>query len=278
MESTTLVADSIDRHVPPASVRPCRLLVSPAADGATNMAIDEALLRRAQRTGETLYRVYSWSGPTVSLGRNQTARGRYDLGLAGARGIGFVRRPTGGRAILHHREITYSVAAPVAAFGSLRESYRAINRLLVEALRLHGVEAREADAPDRTPVPGMAPCFEAPAEGELVAGGGSGGRKLVGSAQVREGEAFLQHGSILVDDDQQLLAELASRGPSMRPATLRELAGREVTVHEFAAGFATALSAHGLAPLPLTLEDSLLEEARLLVRTRYAVADWTWRR
>ena len=242
------------------------------------MAIDEALLRRAQHTGETLYRVYSWSTPTVSLGRNQTASGCYDLGLARARGIGFVRRPTGGRAILHHREITYSVAAPVAAFGSLRESYRAINRLLVEALRRHGVEAREADAPDRTPIPGMAPCFETPVAGELVAGGGPGGRKLVGSAQIREGDAFLQHGSILIDDDQHLLAELASRGPSMRPATLRELTGHEVTVHEFAAGFADALNARGDAPMMLRLEDSLLEEAELLVRTRYAVAGWTWRR
>jgi lipoyl(octanoyl) transferase len=242
------------------------------------MAIDESLLRRAQRTGETLYRVYSWSCPTVSLGRHQTAHGRYDLDLARARGIGFVRRPTGGRAILHHREITYSVAAPVAAFGSLRESYRAINRLLVDALRRLGVMAREAAAPDRTPVPGMAPCFEAPVGGELVAGGGTGGRKLVGSAQVREGDALLQHGSILVDDDQQLLAELASLGSSMRPATLRELTGYEVTVHEFAEGLTAALNARGAAPLPLTLETSLLEEVQLLVRTRYAVAEWTWRR
>ena len=242
------------------------------------MAIDEALLRRAQRTGETIYRLYSWSPPTVSLGRNQTAQGRYDLGLARARGIDFVRRPTGGRAILHHREITYSVAAPVAAFGSLAESYRAINRLLVEALGLQGVAAREAEAPDRTPIPGMTPCFEAPAAGELVAGGRTGGRKLVGSAQVREGDAFLQHGSILVDDDQQLLAELGTRGPSVRPATLRELMGREVTVHEFAASFAAALTARGATPLTLTLDAPVLEEVDLLIRTRYAVADWTWRR
>jgi lipoate-protein ligase A len=276
MESTAHVAISIDGHASTASARACRLLVSPPADGATNMAIDEALLHRAGRTGETLYRLYSWSRPTVSLGRNQDARGRYDLDLARARGIGFVRRPTGGRAILHHREITYSVAAPVATFGSMRESYRAINRLLVEALRLQGVEAREADAPDRTPVPGMAPCFEAPVTGELVAGGGGG--KLVGSAQVREGDAFLQHGSILVDDDQHLLAQLGCRGPSVRPATLRELTGHQVTVDEFAFAFRAALTTHGAAPLSLTLEDSLLDEAETLVRTRYAVDAWTWRR
>jgi lipoyl(octanoyl) transferase len=278
MESTAHAAVPFDRHLPLAIPRRCRLFASPPADGATNMAIDEALLRRAQRTGEAVYRLYSWSSPTVSLGRNQTAHGHYDLGLACARGVDFVRRPTGGRAILHHREITYSVAAPVAEFGSLGESYRAINRLLVEALRLHGVVAREAEAPDRTPIPGTTPCFEAPAAGELVAGGGTGGRKLVGSAQVREGDAFLQHGSILVDDDQQLLAELGARAPSMPPATLRELTGREVTVHEFAASLAAALTGLGAAPLTLTLDTSLLEEVDLLIRTRYAVADWTWRR
>ena len=124
----------------------------------------------------------------------------------------------------------------------------------------------------------MAPCFEAPVAGELVAGEGTGGRKLVGSAQVRDGDALLQHGSILVDDDQRLLAELAGLGPCMRPATLRELTGHEVTVHEFAAGLTAALNARGAAPLTLTLETSLLEEVQLLVRTRYAVADWTWRR
>lgn len=278
MESTVHIAVPVDRHLPLALPGRCRLFVSPPADGPTNMAIDEALLRRAQRTGETVYRLYSWSRPTVSLGRNQIAQGRYDLSLARAKGVDFVRRPTGGRAILHHREITYGVAAPVAAFGSLGESYRAINRLLVEALRLQGVEAREAEAPDRTPIPGMTPCFEAPAAGELVAGGRTGGRKLVGSAQVREGDAFLQHGSILVDDDQQLLAELGTRGPSMRPATLRELTGREVTVPEFSARFAAALTARGATPLTLTLEAPLLEEIDLLIRTRYGVADWTWRR
>jgi lipoyl(octanoyl) transferase len=89
----------------------------------------------------------------------------------------------------------------VEAFGSLRESYRAINRLLLEALRTLGVDAREAQGSRRAPIPGLAPCFEAPVAGEVVAGG----RKLVGSAQVRDGDAFLQHGSILIDDDQHLL-------------------------------------------------------------------------
>jgi lipoate-protein ligase A len=240
------------------------------------MATDEALLLRARRTGETVYRVYGWSRPTVSLGRNQAARGRYDLELARARGIEFVRRPTGGRAILHHREITYSVTAPITAFHSPRESYRTINRLLLEALRALGVDARHAEPSGRAPVPSLAPCFEAPVEGELVADG----RKLVGSAQVRGGDAFLQHGSILVDDDQHLLTELVhARDSSPPPATLRALTGRLVTPQEFADALGRAAHAHhGTAPAPLEPDASLLEDVQSLIRTRYAVADWTWRR
>ena len=276
MESTAHLSSSARARTAGTPAPDYRLLVSAPADGATNMATDAALLARARQTGEAVFRVYAWSRPTVSFGRHQLARGCYDLELARARSIDFVRRPTGGRAILHHREITYSVTAPVAPFGSLRESYRTVNRLLLEALRALGVDASEADRSSRTPIPSLAPCFEAPVAGELVAGG----RKLVGSAQVRDGEAFLQHGSILVDNDQYLLGDLREgRDPPPSPATLRELTGRVVTVPEFAEALEQTLSAHhGSAPDSLELEESLLDDVQSLVRTRYAVAEWTWRR
>lgn len=177
---------------------------------------------------------------------------------------------------MHHREITYSVAGPVNAFGSLPESYRMVNRLLLDALRLLGVEAQEATSVSRAPVPGLAPCFEAPVTGELVADG----RKLVGSAQVRDGGAFLQHGSILVDDDQPLLAELLADGfASPPPATLRALTGRAITVPEFAEALGQAVHIYdGLPPRSFELDAALLDEVELLVRTRYDAADWTWRR
>jgi lipoate-protein ligase A len=276
MESTTDFTSSTRARTSGELATASRLLVSAPADGATNMATDEALLRRAGRTGQTVFRVYAWSRPTVSVGRNQSARGCYDLELARARGIEFVRRPTGGRAILHHREITYSVTGPETAFGSLRESYRAVNRLLLETLRTLEVDAREATSSSRAPIPGLAPCFEAPVAGELVAGG----RKLVGSAQVREADAFLQHGSILVDDDQHLLTELLDgREASPRPATLRGLTGRAMTVREFSAALGQALAAYyGSVPAALDVEDSLIDDVQALVRTRYADAAWTWRR
>ena len=83
--------------------------------------MDVSLLDRARSSGECVMRIYEWSRPTLSLGRNQAARGHYDLERARAAGIDFVRRPTGGRAVLHHRELTYSVTAPAAALGPARE-------------------------------------------------------------------------------------------------------------------------------------------------------------
>src|SRR5262245_64276589 len=100
-----------------------KFLESPADDGPGNMALDEALMSRATRTGEAVFRVYSWSVPTLSLGRNQRAKGDYDLGAAHERGIAFVRRPTGGRALLHDHEVTYSVTIPCDSASDADAAY-----------------------------------------------------------------------------------------------------------------------------------------------------------
>lgn len=248
-----------------------RILISAPLDGASNMALDEALMLRAARMGEAVLRVYGWSRPTLSLGRNQTARDKYDIERARARGVDFVRRPTGGRAVLHHREVTYSVTALVSLFGSLRESYGAINRLLIHGLGLLGVDAGEAEPHGVTPRPGVSPCFMVPAKGEIVAEG----RKLVGSAQVREGGVLLQHGSVLVDDDQALASELllAPVPAPPPPATLRSLLGRAPSLEEVAGALVAALP--GAQPLG---EDRLLDEDARRARGRYRDPAWTWRR
>ena len=240
-------------------------------DGASNMALDEALMARAARTGEAVLRVYGWSRPTLSLGRNQTARGRYDLARARDGGVDFVRRPTGGRAVLHHREVTYSVTAPAALLGSLRESYASINRLLIQGLRLLGVDAFEADPAGTAPRPGVAPCFMVPVKGEIVAGG----QKLVGSAQFRENGTLLQHGSVLVDDDQALASALllvpAPAPPP--PATLHALLGRAPSLDEVASALSAALT--GAESMEL---DSALMDAARSASELYRDPEWTWRR
>ena len=147
-------------------------------------------MARGHGTGEWVLRIYAWTRPTLSLGRNQSARGRYDLDRIRDRGLDAVRRPTGGRAILHHREVTYSVTAPHAGAGDLHESYTRISRLLVSALNAMGVGAEVAGAVRRASTPGMAPCFDEPSAGELTAGG----RKLAGSAQWRADGALLNMG------------------------------------------------------------------------------------
>lgn len=265
-----------------------RLLVTPPLPAADNMALDDALLARARATGECVLRVYAWARPTLSFGRNQTARGLYDPGRLAERGVDVVRRPTGGRAVLHHREITYSVTAPIGALalgdgphgGALRESYARINRLLRAGLHTLGVAAREAVPAGRAPIPDGAPCFETPTGGELVVDTEHGPAKLVGSAQWQEDGALLQHGSILVDDDQRTLATLATRPlpPVPPPATLRDALGRAPALDEIAAALATAVRALEDPDADVLPLDDALHDAASALRPRYVDDAWTWRR
>ena len=240
------------------------------------MAVDHALLARAQASTECVVRLYEWSHPTLSLGRNQLARGHYDRARARALGVGIVRRPTGGRAILHHRELTYSITGPTRLLGTLRESYARINRLLLAALHTIGVDASIAPRRGRAQTPGLAPCFDVPAEGELAVGT----RKLVGSAQWREGDALLQHGSILVDDDQALASTLlCTPGPIPPPAaSLRSLLGHAPTVKDLAAGMHRAIvTLEDPDASPLEMDDAL-ERRIATARPHFLDEHWTWRR
>lgn len=253
-----------------------RLLLVPPRTGAENMARDRALQARAARSGESVFSVYSWSRPTLSFGRNQPARGRYDLAKIREAGVDVVRRPTGGRAILHHREVTYSVTAPIDA-SSLRETYARINRVLQAGLSRLGVFVEAATPSQRAPVPSVRPCFEIPGEGELVARGA----KLVGSAQWRENGALLQHGSILVDDDQSSLPGFSAsvdelKGTVPTPATLRALLGRAPDAEEVADAMFDAVRSLEDAAATEMVEDDVRDEALRLV-PEFLDEDWTWR-
>ncbi len=193
------------------------------------MRIDEALLDEVVQSGGAFVRLYRWDPPTMSIGRNQAIVGlvRDD--------VPWVRRPTGGTAVWHEHEVTYAVAAPIAVFGSLRNAYCEIHTHLAAALRSLGVDAILAPVPAVRPSSRPAACFTVPVGGEILVHG----KKLVGSAQVRRGDAFLQHGSILLDGSQAVVA--GSGGE----ATLARVLGRPVTFEEVT----TAIVAHWGEPL-----------------------------
>ena len=245
--------------------------------GAVNMAWDHALALGLAPEAAIL-RLYRWSVPTLSLGRNEPARGRYDLEGARRLGVDVVRRPTGGRAVLHWRELTYAVALPVSALGP-RAAYRWINERLAVALASLGVPAEITHASSSTDRPDAGPCFGSATAGELMARG----RKLVGSAQARlrtpEGDVLLQHGSILVEDDQGVLEQLrdCSKNIGFGPATLVEMLGRPPAAGELERAVLDAFAAHRNAVVArVTGVDESARVAELV--DRYRSDAWTWRR
>ena len=256
-----------------------RLLLAAPRSGAENMARDSALQTRAARTGETVFSIYSWTRPTLSFGRHQPAAGLYDMEKLRSANVETVRRPTGGRAILHDREVTYSVTAPLQNAAPLRETYARINRILLDGLRRLGADVELASPGGRAPAPSTRPCFETPGEGELVAAG----HKLVGSAQWRDGGALLQHGSILVDDDQSALPSFAVEGTEApadsipRPATLHALLGRTPDVAEVASAMFEAVRSLEDEDAALMAEDEMYTETMTHI-PHFLDEGWTWRR
>ncbi len=241
------------------------------------MARDVGLMSRARATGETVFSVYGWLRPTLSLGRNQRAAGGYDVERMQSLGVDAVRRPTGGRALLHNREATYSVTAPLRPRDTPGAAYARINAILLNGLRILGVDAFTADSPGQATLPTNMPCFATPARGELV----TGGRKLVGSAQWSHQGVLLQHGSILIEDDQPIIASLSlgssAEVPMTHAATLASALGRTPTVAEIASALFDSvreLEDQNAA----SLDESEVEELTFAELPRFENELWTWRR
>lgn len=247
-------------------------------DGATNMAIDEVLASGcAQGCGFPSLRLYRWSGPTVSLGYNQLVEGQVDFTSCRQHGVPVVRRPTGGRALLHQYELTYSVAFPIPAGsrGVLRD-YQWINTCLLLALGKLGVAAT-VNRGDRVGGAAGGVCFNSSSRHELTVNG----RKLIGSAQRRYNHTLLQQGSVLIDIDHAAWNALfpQARELAVRATALRLVLGQPVSWDELAeamrAGFEEGahveLDADELTPQEL-------RAAQTLVDTRYRSTDWTLRR
>jgi lipoyl(octanoyl) transferase len=264
-----------------------RLLNTGAQDGATNMAIDEAILESvvAGRSRPTL-RLYGWTPACVSIGFGQPI-GDVDRAACSERGWNVIRRPSGGKAILHVDELTYSVCAPPdepRVAGGIMESYGRLVAGLLAGLRGLGLEPAEAKpeyAPEQEaegPV-----CFDGPARYEITVAG----RKLVGSAQARPKGGIMQHGTMpLTGDITRIIDGLVWNGPSARrlarerlsrrALTLEEALGRTVAFEEAVTamtdGFRTALRLT-LVPGELTAEER--EAAQRIRHEKYLNDSWT---
>jgi lipoate-protein ligase A len=248
--------------------------------GSWNMAVDERLFRLAAESPRTFLRFYRWQRPTASLGYSQDASQVVDVEFCRSQGIDIVRRMTGGKLVLHDREVTYSVASADAGTftDTLRESYRRISRALLRGLALMGIAARLAETSPPAYVRGTMPCFAFPARDEIEVGG----RKIAGSAQKRTGALFLQHGSVPLEKDEALLAAVSRPGEtaeSLGMTSIAEALGRPVdfdaAVGVLVRGFAEEFVA-AFEPFALTPADT--EAVRLLQASRYAADAWTFRR
>ena len=215
-------------------------LVDPPKSGAENMQVDRALLKWAEESLDhvTAVRFYRWSVPTISLGRNQKLQAAINPEYCRQEAIPIVLRPTGGRAVLHHDEVTYSLASNDPGFFPLKdigETYRLISTALQTGLERLGISIRLAkgipesnsSSEDRV----QHPCFASPSRYELL----SGNSKIVGSAQRRLRRSFLQHGSIpLRVDYPQMAQALASEETLLRKRVISvvEAGGCDVTFEQ----------------------------------------------
>ena len=249
--------------------------------GAANMAVDEALLlSRLRALGPPTIRFFGWQPPTISLGYGQLLDGCIDLAAAGTMGIGLVRRPTGGSAILHggpDLELTYSVVAAAEDFtgaNDLLATYRWIGAALAAGLRSLGapVEMVPVQPSDSAAMPAF--CFLRSGSYELEVDG----RKLVGSAQRRRGAGFLQHGSVMLGADADRLRRVfpAEIDPLSGMTTLEAVLDRRPSWDETAEALERGFRAtHGIELRPGDLDEAETELVEALTRDKYATASWT---
>ena len=264
-----------------------RVLDTGMLDGATNMAVDEAILTAVvEGQSSPTIRFYGWAPPCASLGYAQPIASTIDLDACRERGYTWVRRPTGGRAVLHIDELTYSVAAlqgePRVA-GDIVTSYRRLSRGLLAGLEQLGCPVIAADKQSDSAVKSAA-CFDVPSHYEITVRG----RKLVGSAQVRKRGGVLQHGALPLEGDVTRLVDVLAM-PLLKRESLRiKLAGRAIALDEALGkrvpreqvvsalrdGFAQALNLE-LVPGHLTAYE---QEVAQRLSDRYRGQEWTFAR
>ncbi len=272
-----------------------RYIITEGMSPAMNMAVDEAILQlHSEGKVPPTVRFYTWNPATLSIGYFQKATSEIDFDVLHKHGLGFVRRPTGGRAVLHDQELTYSVVVSEdhpRMPSSVTEAYKVISLGLLHGFQNLGLQAEmvslaSEEEKEKYSSPGSSACFDSPSWYELVVEG----KKVAGSAQTRQKGVILQHGSILLDMDVDLLFSLL-KFPSERvkermvksfrqkAVTINEVSQKPVSLQDaiaaFHKGFASGLEVD-LVEADLTPEEWALAEE--LARTRYATDEWNFRR
>jgi len=268
---------------------------SGACSPTFNMALDEALLDwHSEGIIPPILRFYGWNPPTLSIGYFQNVEKEINMVEVKKHNLGFVRRPTGGRGVLHEHELTYSIIVsenypnmPV----TVTEAYRVLSEGLLIGFQNLGLDAYfsvpdTVEKKDDLKNPKSAVCFDAPSWYELVVEG----KKVAGSAQTRQKGVILQHGAILLDLDEDKLVSLFNystdaikervrRGLPSKAVAINRLRANAVTMEEcviaFKDGFIKGLDID-LQPYSLTVEQ--LEYVRALEAKRYANDEWTYRK
>lgn len=276
-----------------------RFLNSGGLSPAMNMAIDEAVMQAVgEGKVEPTLRFYRWNPPSLSIGYFQKAEEEVDFAELERRGIGFVRRPTGGRAVLHDQELTYSMILSESYPGlpkRVTEAYRVLSEGLVHGFRRLGLAAEMVNLASEEEKAkfvsmGSAACFDSPSWYELVVEG----RKVAGSAQTRQKGVVLQHGSILLDMDVDLLFDLLQfPNERVKQRLKNAFVGKAVAINDllraaglpvvgldavelaFAAGIAEGLGIE-LVPGELTAEEQA--HAEQLAAEKYESREYSLRR
>ena len=246
-------------------------------DGSWNMAVDEHLFRSVQEGTRTFLRFYMWERPTLSLGNSQKFENVVDREACRQQGIDVVRRITGGKLVLHHKELTYCLCSSDADTftETLGGSYRMISEALVLGLKMMGIDATLAAATPSHYARDFSLCFSAPAQNEIEVNG----KKLIGSAQKRKGLYFLQHGSIPIEDDESLLQKVSyfdKEKESIHMTSLQTVLNRKIHFNEavkyLSQGF-TEYFRINLKPRSLTeSEKTAIEDLR---QQKYGNLEWT---
>lgn len=251
---------------------PGRLIPYQAVGGAENMAIDQMLLESVETTGRSTLRLYGWAEPTLSLGYFQSVDERWRHSPSST--LAVVRRATGGGAIVHHHELTYSIATLLdsSSMGANQILYDRVHQSMIRALADLGVSATPFGQ-SGCRAGGDCPflCFMRRSDNDLVVSG----YKVLGSAQRKSRRAILQHGSLLLG-----ASEFAPELPGVG-----NLTGRSVTIDEIADRFTTHVQAEvlvaggtGLGWETCGLNQTEQSRAEEILESRFAAASWTNRR